>query len=405
MLTGLQGIKTLKDFDLKDKVVFLRLDLNVPLKDSQVSDDTRINACLPTINYCREQGAKLVLASHLGRPKDGGAEDRQKYSLEPVAKKMGEILQCEVLLVEDPGSDAPKALLSGLKRNQILLLENLRFDPREKKNDSSFSAVLASYSDVYINDAFGSSHRAHSSTAGLPELMKEKGIGFLIEKEVSMLSQLLSSPESPYTAVLGGVKVSDKIDVIENLIDRVDSFIIGGAMSYTFLKAQGIAVGSSLVETDKLSFAREMMKRLEARDKTILLPVDHIVTNNLNKGEVHITDDEKIEEGWMGVDIGPKTISRFQEALKLSRTVFWNGPMGIFENPEFSKGTFAIAESIAPLHNEGGLTIIGGGDSAAAASASGLASKMSHISTGGGASLEFLQGKNLPGIESVRRRR
>ncbi|GIL16472.1 MAG: phosphoglycerate kinase [Oligoflexia bacterium] len=395
---GLKGIKTIRDFELTGKVLFLRLDLNVPIDEGKITDETRITASLPTIKYALEKGAKIVMASHLGRPKT--AADKQ-YSLEPVAKRLSELLGVEVILFDEPKSDAIKPLLVGLKKNQAILLENVRFEPGETKNDTEFAQVLASYSQVYINDAFGASHRAHATISALPELMKEKGIGFLIEKEIQMLDQLLENPGHPYLAIMGGAKVSDKIAVIEKFMDIVDGFIIGGAMAYTFLKAKGLPVGKSLVETEKLNYAREMIARLEARGKTLLLPVDHMVTTDIASGQGQITTGVQIEEGWMGVDIGPQTIRNFEAAIKEAKTIFWNGPMGVFETQAYSRGTFAIAKALAQNPNT---KIVGGGDSAAAAEASGFAEKMTHISTGGGASLEYLQGDKLPGLEVVRQR-
>ena len=396
MSAGLRGIKTIKDFELKGKVLFLRLDLNVPIEDGKITDETRIVASLPTIKYALEQGAKIVMASHLGRPKS--AADKE-FSLEPVAKRLSELLGIEVILFEEPKSDAIKSLLQGLRPHQALLLENVRFEAGETKNSEEFAQVLASYSQVYINDAFGASHRAHATIEALPALMKEKGVGFLIEKEIKMLDTLLDNPKKPYLAILGGAKVSDKIAVIENLMNRVDAIIIGGAMAYTFLKAKGIAVGKSLVETEKLNYAREMIARMEAREKTLLLPVDHVVAPEFKATKGEVTASQAINETQMALDIGPKTIKQFVTAINEAQTIFWNGPMGVFENPAFNKGTFAVAEALA---NNKGMCIVGGGDSAAAAEASGFADKMTHISTGGGASLEYLQGDKLPGLEVLR---
>ncbi|MGZ3826160.1 MAG: phosphoglycerate kinase [Bdellovibrio sp.] len=397
---GLKGIKTVRDFELEGKVVFLRLDLNVPMENGKITDENRITASLPTIKYCMEKGAKIVMASHLGRPK---SKEDKEFSLEPVAKRLQEHLKAEVILVEDPDSDAPKHLLQSLKKNQLILLENVRFEPGETKDSIEFAQKIANYSDIYINDAFGASHRAHSTIHALPSVMKDKGIGFLIEKEITMLDSLLQNPKRPYIAVMGGAKVSDKIAVIERLMDVVDGFIIGGAMAYTFLKAQGNAVGKSLVENDKLKYAKEMIERIEARDKTILLPVDHVTTKSIaDSTNVHTTRDVNIAEDQLGVDIGPKSIQNFSAALREAGTIFWNGPMGVFENPVFAKGTFGIAQAIA---DSNAVKIVGGGDSAAAAEASGFASKMTHISTGGGASLEYLQGDKLPGLEILRSKR
>lgn len=397
MASGIRGIKTIKELNVKDRVVFLRLDLNVPLENGRITDETRITASLPTIQYLMEQGSKIIMASHLGRPKS--AADKQ-FSLEPVAKRLSELLNAEVILAEEPTTDAMKHLLVGLKKNQLILLENVRFEPGETKNSMEFAQKLASYTEVYINDAFGASHRAHATIHALPEIVKEKGIGFLIEKEINMLDRLIENPKKPYLAILGGSKVSDKIPVIEKLIDIVDGFIIGGAMAYTFLKAQGHQVGKSLVEEDKVRYAREMIARIEARDKTILLPVDHVVTQGISDlKNIRITANASMNENELGVDIGPQTIRNYRAAIKTAETIFWNGPMGIFETTEFSKGTFAIAEALA---ENTGFTIVGGGDSAAAAELSGYADKMTHISTGGGASLEYLQGDKLPGLEILK---
>jgi len=401
---GLKGIKTVRDFELTGKTVFLRLDLNVPLDISseaiKITDETRITASLPTINYCLEKGAKLIIASHLGRPK---STDDKKYSLEPVAVRLAELLNKEVVLMEEPSSEGVKHILYGNMKNEIIMLENLRFDEAEVANKTELANQWASYSDIYINDAFGACHRAHASIYAFPEMMQKKGIGFLIEKEIKMLDSLTDNPKKPYIAVLGGAKISDKIEVIEKLIDVVDGFIIGGAMAYTFLKAKNIAVGKSLVETDKIKYANEMIKRIEARNKTILLPVDHIISTAFGNAEnKKTTVAAAIEENYMGLDIGPESIQNFTAALSQAATVFWNGPMGVFENKAFCAGTFAIAKCLA---ESGGIKIVGGGDSAAAAEASGYASKMTHISTGGGASLEYLQGIKLPGLEILKPRK
>lgn len=393
----LEGIKSIENFQLEDKRVFLRLDLNVPLsEDGKITDDTRIQAALPTIRYAIDKGAKLVLASHLGRPK--GVDP--KFSLEPVAAALTKILGKEIILVEEPAGEATKALLAGLKPSQIILLENLRYDPGEEKNDREFAQALASFSDIYINDAFGASHRAHASIVALPELMEKRGLGFLMRKEIEMLDRVRLNPESPFVTVMGGAKVSDKIDVIEMLMEKVDSMIIGGAMAYTFLAAQGIPTGSSLVEKDKVRFANDLLQRASVRKKKILLPIDHKITQGIKDTKsLKTTDLAAIPDGWMGVDIGPKTLALYAQELARAKTIFWNGPMGIFETPEFAAGTFGVAKAIC---DSSAVSIVGGGDSAAAAHASGLADKFSHISTGGGASLEFLQGDKLPGVEALR---
>ena len=397
--SGLKGIKTVRDFELEGKVVFLRLDLNVPMENGKITDENRITASLPTIQYCMEKGAKLVMASHLGRPK---SKDDKEFSLEPVAKRLQELLSAEVILVEEPDSDAPKQLLVNMKKNELILLENVRFEEGETKDSIEFAQKIANYADIYINDAFGASHRAHATIHALPSVMKDKGIGFLIEKEITILDSLLQNPKRPYIAVMGGSKVSDKIAVIERLMDVVDGFVIGGAMAYTFLKALGQPVGKSLVENDKLKYAKEMIERIEARDKTILLPVDHIATKGITDvANAHPTKDVVIAEDELAVDIGPQTLKNYSAALKSAGTIFWNGPMGVFENPAFSKGTFGVAKAIAESE---AIKIVGGGDSAAAAEASGFADKMTHISTGGGASLEYLQGDKLPGLEVLRAR-
>lgn len=402
---GLRGIKTVRDLAAEGgpiapgKTVFLRLDLNVPMEDGKITDETRIRAALPTVRFLMEKGVKIVMASHLGRPKAAGDK---KYSLEPVADRLSELLGVDVILFDDPASDGVKGLLVGLKKNQLILLENVRYVPGETEDDESFAQTLAGYSDVYVNDAFGACHRAHATIHALPKLMKEKGIGFLVEKEVSMLDKLLENPARPYVAVLGGAKISDKIPVIEKLIDIVDAFVIGGAMAYTFIKAMGHPVGKSLVEQDKVKYAKEMVDRIAARKKTLLLPVDHVVTKAITDTKsARVTPGVGINDDELGVDIGPKTIVQFETAFREAGTIFWNGPMGVFETREFSRGTFAVAKAIAESK---GMKIVGGGDSAAAAEASGYADQMTHISTGGGASLEYLQGDKLPGLEVLRAR-
>lgn len=398
MASGLRGIRTVRDFEFKDKVVFLRLDLNAPMENGKITDETRLRASLPTIKYIQEKGGKIVMASHLGRPKS--ANDKE-YSLEPVAQRMSELLATEVILAEEPTSEAIKGLTLTLKKNQMILLENLRFEAGETKNSIEFAQTLAGFTQIYINDAFGASHRAHSSIQALPELIREKGIGFLIEKEIQMLDQLLENPKRPYIAILGGAKISDKIAVIEKLIDVVDGFVIGGAMAYSFLRAQETPVGKSLVEDDRLKYCREMIERIKARNKSLLLPVDHVISTSINDGaSAKTTLNAIIPEGWMGVDIGPTTLKNYSTLLAQAGTIFWNGPMGVFETPEFSKGTFGLAKAVAESK---ALKIVGGGDSAAAAEASGFAAQMSHISTGGGASLEYLQGDKLPGLEVLRK--
>jgi phosphoglycerate kinase len=395
---ALEGIKIIDQLELSGKRLFLRLDLNVPLQDGRITDDTRIRAAIPTIQYAREQGAKIVIASHLGRPQ--GFADRAKLSLEPIAEHIKTLLDVEVILVEEPRSNTPKALLAGLKRNQLIVLENLRFDPGEEANDLEYAQVIADYTDVYVDDAFGACHRAHMSIARLPEIVSLHGVGFLIQRELNMLDRVRFHHDSPFIAILGGAKVSDKIKVIENMVDSVDAFMIGGAMAYTFLAASGIEVGNSRVEKDKIKFAGDLMARIEARKKRLYLPVDHIVAEDFDSlNGLRTTAGSAIDKGWMGLDIGPQTLRQYSALLTKAKTIFWNGPMGVFERSELSKGTFGIAKALSECT---GVTVVGGGDSAAAAEASGYGSAMTHISTGGGASLEYLEGRKMPGLEALR---
>jgi phosphoglycerate kinase len=386
-------MRSIEEFELEGKKVFLRLDLNVPIKDGVIQDDTRLEAALPTIRYAIEKGAKLVVASHLGRPK---GKPVPEMSLEPVAEELGKRLGVEVTFIESPDSDAPKALLKTMPNGSVVMLENLRFTAEETQNSEDFAKRLASYTDIYINDAFGACHRAHASISALAELVKDKGCGFLIKKELDVLDKLLNSAESPFVAVLGGAKVSDKIPVIDNLVDRVDTFLIGGAMAYTFLAAKGFEVGKSLVETGRVKYAKDLIERVELRNKKILLPLDHVVTTSIEKvSAMKNTQNEGIDSDYLGVDIGPKTRTLFAAEIMKAKTVFWNGPMGVFETSEFADGTFALSNAVAESE---AFSVIGGGDSAAAIQKSGRADKVSHISTGGGASLEYLQGDTLPGL-------
>lgn len=393
---GLRGIKFIEELDIKEKRVFLRLDLNVPIKNGKITDDTRIREALPTIQYCLDNKCKLMIASHLGRPE--GFD--KKYSLEPVAERLHDLLKVEVNLIEDPASDAPKALIKTLRQNQIILLENVRFIEGEQKNDEKFAQKLAQYADVYINDAFGASHRAHSTIDALPRLIKTKGIGFLIKKEIEMLDKVLYHYESPFVAILGGSKVSDKIGVLDNLIDRVDTFIIGGAMAYTFMAAQKHGTGTSRVEQDKVKYAREFLQKVEARDKKVLLPIDHICSKDFENPVPKVVGTVDIPEGIMALDIGEKTQKLFAAEISKAKTVFWNGPMGVFEKKGFERGSYAIAKAVSECP---GFTIVGGGDSVSALNESGHTS-VGHISTGGGASLEYLQGDKLAGLEVLRGR-
>lgn len=393
---GLRGIKFIEELDIKEKRVFLRLDLNVPIKNGKITDDTRIREALPTIQFCLENKCKLMIASHLGRPE--GFD--KKYSLEPVAERLQELLNVEVNLIEDPASDAPKALMKTLRPNQVILLENVRYIAGEQKNDEKFATKLAQYADVYINDAFGASHRAHATIDALPRLIKTKGVGFLIKKEIEMLDKVLYNYESPFVAILGGSKVSDKIGVLDNLIDRVDTFIIGGAMAYTFLAAQNHGVGNSLVEKDRIKYAKEFFQKIEARDKKVLLPIDHICASEFENPVPKVVGSPDIPDGLMALDIGEKTQKLFAEEILKAKTVFWNGPMGVFEKKGFERGSYAIAKAVSECP---GFTIVGGGDSVSALNSSGY-NKVGHISTGGGASLEYLQGDKLAGLEVLRGR-
>ncbi|KRQ88037.1 Phosphoglycerate kinase [Caloramator mitchellensis] len=389
--------KTVRDIDVKGKRVIVRCDFNVPQdKEGNISDDRRIVAALPTIKYLIENGAKVILMSHLGRPKEGY---EAKYSLKPVAARLSQLLGKEVKLAEDAevvGENAVR-LSSELKEGEVLLLENVRFVKTETKNDLDFAKKLASLADIFVNDAFGTAHRAHSSTAGIANYIPAVA-GFLIEKEIEIMGKALENPERPFVAILGGAKVSDKIGVINNLLEKVDKLIIGGGMAYTFLKAQGLNIGNSLLEADKIEYAKEMLDKANEKGVKIYLPVDHVVAKEFKADAEHHVVDVEIPEGYMGLDIGPKTVKLYEEALKDAKTVIWNGPMGVFEMPAFAVGTKAIAEK---LSNVDGTTIIGGGDSAAAVEQLGYAEKMTHISTGGGASLEFLEGLELPGIAAL----
>ncbi|MCC7405200.1 MAG: phosphoglycerate kinase [Bdellovibrionales bacterium] len=395
----LQGIRSIEELDLDEKNVFIRVDFNVPMENGVITDDNRIRAALPTIRFALDKGARILLASHLGRPK--GKVDPQ-YSMEPVGEYLSRMLDLDVVLIDELRGDAPKALFKGWKDGQVLLLENLRFDPDEEKNGRDLALAIAEYTDVYINDAFGASHRAHSSIVALPQEVRNRGAGFLMKQEIEFLDKVIYDYEAPFVTILGGAKVSDKIGVIENLIDKVDVFLVGGAMAYTFQAAQKLPTGSSLVEQDKVKFAGELIERVKARDKKLMLPLDHVIVPSFDRlSEAKITEGVAIPEGWMGVDIGPKTQAVFREEIKRAKTIFWNGPMGVFEKPALAKGTFAVAAAMA--ENQSAVTVVGGGDSAAAAKASGFADKMKHISTGGGASLEYLQGDKLPGVEALRR--
>jgi len=392
------AIKYIDEIKLEGKRVFIRADLNVPLTESgDVADDTRIQEVLPTIRYALRNGAKVIIASHLGRPK-GKADP--KYSIKPVAKRLQELLDREVIVPEEISSeivsDGVRLLASQLKEGQILMLENLRFNAGEEKNDPEFSKQLASLCEIYVNDAFAVSHRAHASVEGITKFVDTCVAGFLMRKEIKYLGKLLENPDRPFVAILGGAKVSDKIAVIENLLDRVNALIIGGAMAYTFLKQKGVKVGDSLVEDDKLLTAQKVFDGAKARKVKLVLPVDHVIAKKVEAGaESKTTTSENIPTGWKGVDVGPKTVELFKNEIASSATIFWNGPLGVFEVKEFSNGTFEIAKALAASD---ATTVVGGGDSVAAINEAGVADKINHISTGGGASLEFLEGQKLPGI-------
>ncbi len=390
---------SIKDLDIEGKRILIRCDFNVPLdKDQNITDDTRIRAALPTINYLIGKDCSLILCSHLGRPK---GKIKPELSLKPVTKRLGEILNREVKMASDCIGEEVKKMAKELKTGEILLLENLRFHPEEKANDLDFAKELASLADFFIQDAFGTCHRKHASTSSTSKYLPS-GTGFLLEKEIVYLEKLLENPEKPFLAILGGAKVSDKMSVIKNLIDKVDTMIIGGAMAYTFLKAHKIKVGNSLIEEDKISMADEIMKKAVERKIAALLPIDHIVAREIKEGsETKETDGVEIENGWKGVDIGPNTINRFSTVIKAAKTIFWNGPLGIFEIDKFARGTNTIANLLADATSDGATTVIGGGDSIAAINKLGLKNEISHISTGGGASLEFLEGKELPGIAAL----
>lgn len=389
--------KTIRDIDVSGKKVIVRCDFNVPQNsEGKITDDRRIVGALPTIKYLLENGAKVILMSHLGRPKEGYDV---KYSLKPVAVRLSELLGQEVKLAEDKevvGANAVK-LTSGMKAGEVVMLENVRFIKTETKNDMEFAKKLASLADIFVNDAFGTAHRANSSTAGIASYLPAVA-GLLIEKETLIMGKALTSPDRPLVAILGGAKVSDKIGVINNLLEKVDKLIIGGGMAYTFYKAMGHEIGNSLLEEDKVDYAKEMLEKAKSKGVELLLPIDNVAAKEFKADAEHMVVKEDIPEGYMGLDIGPETIKLFGNAVKDARTVIWNGPMGVFEMPAFAVGTKAVAEALAELD---ATTIIGGGDSAAAVEQLGYADKMTHISTGGGASLEFLEGKELPGIAAL----
>ncbi|MGH4124999.1 MAG: phosphoglycerate kinase [Clostridium sp.] len=390
--------KTIEDIQVKGKKVLVRCDFNVPLSEGAITDVNRLVGAMPTINYLVKNGAKVILCSHLGKP---NGEAKPELSLAPVAKRLSEMLGKEIVFAADPNvvSNNVKSEVSKMKDGDVLLLENTRYRKEETKNSENFSKELASLADIFVNDAFGTAHRAHCSTVGVTQFIETSVCGYLIQKELKFLGEAVETPVRPFVAILGGAKVSDKIDVIANLLEKVDTLIIGGGMAYTFLKAGGYSIGSSLVEEDKVEYAKDMMQRAEAKGVKFLLPVDHIVADKFSaEAEPIVTDNQNIPVGYMGLDIGPKTCEIYKGAISIAKTIIWNGPMGVFEFANFAKGTIAVAEGMSKVD---GTTVIGGGDSAAAVNQLGFGDKMTHISTGGGASLEFLEGKLLPGIEAL----
>nr|WP_330404648.1 phosphoglycerate kinase [Clostridioides difficile] len=391
--------KTIEDIDVCGKKVLVRCDFNVPLQDGVITDENRLNGALPTIQYLISKGAKVILCSHLGKPK---GEAKPELSLAPVAKRLSEMLGKEVVFAADDnvvGENAKKAT-EKMENGDIVLLENTRYRKEETKNEENFSKELASLAEIFVNDAFGTAHRAHCSTVGAGEFLQERVCGYLIQKELKFLGEAVANPVRPFTAILGGAKVSDKLAVINELLEKVDNLIIGGGMAYTFLKAQGYEVGTSLLEIDKVEYAKEMMEKAKNKGVNLLLPVDVVMADHFAPDATPIvTEDANVKEDYMGLDMGPKTIANFVKTIKESKTVVWNGPMGVFEFENFANGTLSVARAMAELTDA--TTVIGGGDSAAAVNQLGFGDKMTHVSTGGGASLEFLEGKELPGIAAL----
>ena len=391
--------KTIEDINVTGKRVLVRCDFNVPLQNGVITDENRLVGALPTIKYLIEKGAKVILCSHLGKPK---GEPKPELSLAPVAKRLSEMLGQEVVFAADDNvvGENAKSAVADMKDGDVVLLQNTRYRKQETKNEENYSKELASLADVFVNDAFGTAHRAHCSTVGAGQFLQERACGYLIQKELKFLGEAVSNPVRPFTAILGGSKVSDKIAVINQLLEKVDNLIIGGGMAYTFLKAQGYEIGNSLLEADKVDYAKEMLAKAEEKGVKLYLPVDSKAANKFAAdAEVLVTEDQNIPEGYLGLDIGPKSVEKFVDVVKNSKTIVWNGPMGVFEFEAFAGGTLAIAKAMADL--EDATTVIGGGDSAAAVNQLGFGDKMTHVSTGGGASLEFLEGKELPGIVAL----
>lgn len=390
---------TLTDIDVSNKKVLMRVDFNVPIENGKITDDNRIVQALPSINYVTENNGLLILMSHLGRP--GGSPDPE-LSLKPVAEHLSTLVDAQVYFAEDCIGEQAESVISQAKPGEIVVLENVRFHAGEKANDDEFCKKLAAHGDLFVNDAFGSSHRAHSSVAGVTRYLQPAVSGFLLEKEIKYLSDAINNPIHPFIAILGGAKVSDKIGVIENLLDKVDTILVGGGMTYTFYKAQGLPVGDSLVEEDKVELAGELLKKAKEKGVDLALPIDHVVAREFKADAEHkVVGEDEIEDGWMGLDIGPQTTIAFGNKIKNANTIVWNGPMGVFEYDSFADGTFSIAEELAQTTQNGATTIIGGGDSASAIKKTRLEDKVSHVSTGGGASLMFLEGKDLPGVVAL----
>ncbi|WP_103665108.1 phosphoglycerate kinase [Gracilimonas amylolytica] len=390
---------TLNDVEVKGKKVLMRVDFNVPIENGKITDDNRIVQALPSIKHVIENGGLLILTSHLGRP---AGEFDPEFSLKPAADHLATLIDADVHFAEDCIGEQADSVISKADFGDVVVLENVRFHPEEKKNDEDFSKKLAAHGDLFVNDAFGSSHRAHASVAGVTRYLQPAVSGYLLEKEIKYLEESINDPERPFVAILGGAKVSDKIGVIENLLSKVDTIIVGGGMTYTFYKAKGWPIGNSLVEEDKVELAKELLEKAEKAGVKFMLPMDSVVAKEFkNDAEHKVVDEDGIEDGWMALDIGPQSALAFGNVIKGAKTVVWNGPMGVFELENFADGTFAVAEALADATKFGATTIIGGGDSAAAIKAAGLMDKVSHVSTGGGASLEYLEGKELPGVASL----